>query len=141
MTATELAKKPEVFQSYTSSRQSTRMITPEGLRFSFVNFQLITKDESIIAYLDDEIKKGLASAGITKGKPMTSAEANPMEALKEKLREELKAEMAEEAKNEALGISKDMGSTKPATDAMPLGSLSTKGVATGKKMPATTAAK
>lgn len=105
-----LDNKEQKFQHYTSSRQSMQMITCLGRKIVFVGYSYMTCEQEIIDYLDDEIKKGLKV--VTKGKLLTSKEADPMEALKTKHREEFLAEQAQELKDIALGKTKDMGNTK-----------------------------
>ena len=117
------------FQHYTSSRQSMRMITEEGRKVTFVNYEYMTCEQAIIDYLDMEIGKGLKV--ITKGEMLTSKEADPMEALKTKhIKEYLAAEM-KEAQDKAVGITKSMGNSK-SKEQLAAGSkpLSTTGVTT-----------
>ena len=99
------------FQHYAYARKSTQMLTETGKKFSFVNYKLVTIDQEIIDYLDAQIAAGMRE--VTKGELLTSKEADPMRAIKDAAVAEYKAEQAELAKNAALGISPDMGSTKP----------------------------
>lgn len=117
---TESAQDEQEFQEYTSARSSTRLITESGFRITFTNFQYLTQNEEAIAYLDEQIKLGLA--GITKGKVLTTSDLNPMEALRKTMEAEIRAKIAEEAKNEALGITKDMGVTGGAPSISPASS-------------------
>lgn len=98
------------YQHYTSARQSMKMITTKGRKVVFVNYQYITCEQEIIKYLDDEIDNGIKV--ITKGKLLTSKEADPMEALKTKHIAEFLAAQQQEKKDAALGKTKDMGNTK-----------------------------
>jgi len=98
------------FQHYASSRRSMRMITEEGKAVIFINFKFITDDEDTIAYLDEEIRKGLRD--VTKGELLTSEEADPMAGIKKAAIEEYKQQQAELAKQQALGIEPDMGTTE-----------------------------
>lgn len=97
----------EKFQEYKSARSSMRLITFEGIRITFTNFKLLTQNEDVINYLDDEIKKGLP--GVIKGALLTLADVNPMETMRREMELKVRAEIAEEAKQAALGTSKDMG--------------------------------
>lgn len=122
-------KDEKKFQHYKSSRQAMKMISKTGRKIIFVNYQYMTCEKDIIEYLNEEIELGLNV--ITKGELLTSEEADPMAALKRKHIAEYLAKKAEELKNVALGVSKDMGSTK-SKEALASGAkpLSTTGVTT-----------
>ncbi len=79
----------ELYQQYASSRVSTCLITPNGKRINFTNYQYYTKDPDIIRYLDREIVGGLKV--ITKGNKLTADELNPEAAKKRRIIEEFKA--------------------------------------------------
>jgi len=113
-------------QHYTSSRASVGLITTKGKKINFVGHEFYTQDPEIIDYLDTEI--GLGLGVITKGKPVTSASRDPIANLRAQIIEEHEAKKAKEASDEALGITKDMGTTKP-KDAHKLGAVTSKGVA------------
>lgn len=98
------------FQHYHSSRISMRLVTTTGKRITFTGFEFITQDEDIIDYLNSEIDQGLP--GIAKGKFMTAAEADPMEALRRKHFEEFKVAQVQEAADKAAGITREMGETE-----------------------------
>ena len=98
------ADPEESYQQYTASRVSTCLITPSGKRVNFTNYQYYTKDAEIIAYLDQEIKRGLI--GFTKGKVLTVAELNPEAAKRREIIEEFKASQE----------GRDFGSTKPESE-------------------------
>jgi len=99
------------FQHYASSVRSVKLLTDTGKKITFVNFQFITQDEEIIAYLDKEIAcSGIK--GFTKGAFITAEEADPMSAVKKKWKEECKAEMRAEQEKKALGEIPDMGDTR-----------------------------
>lgn len=89
----------KTYQHYSCSRVAMRMITPKGKRINFVNNTFITDDESIISYLDSQIKEGLNS--ISKGKRMSHDEADPMSAFKRNIIKEYLAE--EEKRRQAAG--------------------------------------
>lgn len=101
--------------------------TTTGKKIGFVGNAFITADPDCIAYLDAEIKAGLNV--ITKGKLLTSKEADPMEQLKAKHIAEYKAEQEKIATDAAKGVTRDMGNTK-SKDAIAAGAkpLSTSGV-------------
>ena len=113
------ATKEKMFQSYSSSRPSAKVITTLGRVIRFTRNAFITDNQEEIDYLDDEIaKRGLR--GITKGKPVTSLEADPMEGLRRKhIAEYLAAEAAElQASTTDMGKS-DQSKAKPiASDAL-----------------------
>lgn len=98
----------EMFQQYRSAQASTRMITDKGIRFNFVNHELLTKDPHIIEYLDSQISLP-GYFGITKGEALSSSDRDPMKALERALRIKIKKEIEEEAIAKALGESRDMG--------------------------------
>jgi len=110
------------YQHYSCSKQSTKLVTTNGKTVVFTNYSLITKDEDVIDYLNDEIKKGLNI--ITKGQLLTHKEADPMEALKAKHVKEYLASI-EAAKSAPV---KDMGSTAGASK---VGAASTRNVPSG----------
>ena len=112
------------FQHYSSSLQSTKLITTTGKKICFVNFQFITSDQDHIDYLNDEITKGLKC--ISKGKLMTAEEANPMNALKKAFIKEYVEEQKQLAAKEAMGESKDMGNTATGAATQAVGALSSK---------------
>ncbi len=125
-------KEDQKFQHYSSSRQSMRMITTTGRKVIFVNYRYITCEKEIMAYLDDEIEGGLNV--ITKGDLLTSKEADPMEALKTKHIAEYLLTQQEAAKDAAIGITKDMGTTKSKEAlANALSPVSSKGVTNADK--------
>ena len=105
---------PEKFQVYTSAKQSFRMVTPEGKVLLFIGGRLMTKEPKAIAYLDEEIAEGCRF--LTKGEPMTAAEADPIASLRQRI---IAEHEADKAKKEA--AVKDMGSTPKA----PLGAANT----------------
>ena len=89
-------QQPEkLFQTYSSVRPATKVITKQGNIIRFLDNKLITENKEFIEYLDSEIAiKGLR--GISKGKAVTSAEADPMVGLRKKhIAEYLAAEAAE----------------------------------------------
>ena len=115
------------FQHYSSAKAATKFITDTGQVVCFINFQFITSDKSVMAYLDSEIAAGNTS--ITKGELMTAEEADPMSALKRKHIAEYQAAEAEKAKAAALGEVANMGDTKPKDKHVNV--MSTSGVASG----------
>ena len=102
------------YQHYNCARIAMNMVTEEGKKIRFVNHQYITADELEIAYLNDQIDRGLKV--ITKDKLMTLEEADPMAALKRKHIAEYLAKESAELVAESKGESRDMGNTesKPA---------------------------
>lgn len=94
------------YQCYASSRPSMQLITTKGKRIAFVSSQFITTDRDIIEYLDDEISRGLNL--VTKGKPMTADEIDPMSALKKKHIAEYLAKEQEELADRATGKMRDI---------------------------------
>jgi predicted transcriptional regulator len=106
----EVPESPEAkYQHYACSKSSVKLTTPTGIRIAFTQHQYMTNDESVIEYLDAEIKAGLNI--ITKGELLTEKESDPLERLREKHIAEYIA--AEQAKKEAIGRGemRDMGST------------------------------
>lgn len=101
---------PILYQSYASSRSSMRMITDTGVRIIFVAFQFLTVDESVIAYLDSQIKVG--GTGVTKGEKMPLVDPDPMKTLKEKHFAEFEAQQRTQVAAIANGDLRDMGNTK-----------------------------
>lgn len=117
------AEPEKVFQCYRSSRQSMKMITTEGLKVTFVNYQHLTADPRVEAYLDNEIRLGFKD--IVKASPMTSSDIDPMAALKKKHIEEFLAEEAAKAAAAVLSGPRDMGQSEqgklnPASTSMTL---------------------
>ena len=108
------------FQHYASSRIAMNLVTEAGTKVRFVNHQYITADDEIIAYLDDQIKRGLNV--ITKGELLTAEDAEYLE--KEA------AELVAAAKGET----RDMGETASKPDISPASSKSVVGGA-GNKAP------
>ena len=94
------------YQSYTCSRKSTKVITTKGRLLRFVHSQYVTDSKEEIEYLDHEISIG-GLRGITKGKPVASAHADPMAALK---RKHIAEYLAAEA--QVPDSSTDMGTTE-----------------------------
>ena len=83
---TEEAKKE--YQSYSSARISTSLVTPTGKRINFTNYAYYTNDEEIISFLNREIKLGCPA--ITKGDRLSADEINPAAAEKRRIIEEFK---------------------------------------------------
>jgi len=105
-----VAEEQEIkYQHYSSSKQSVSLISPLGRKISFINFEHITCEESVIEYLDQEIKDGMRL--ITKGALMTREEADPMSALRKKFIKEYEAEKQAAAVKVAMGEVADMGKT------------------------------
>lgn len=77
-----IALPPNTFQYYNCSIQSMRMCTSNGTPIIFKDFQLVTDNIDIIAYLEHELSKGLESQGITRGALLTKEEMDPMEVLR-----------------------------------------------------------
>ena len=94
-----------MFQTFRMSRVQTKMITTTGQVLAFRDHQYITADEDEIAYLELCIQKKVP--GLSKGKPVTSSERDPMEALRKKIISDYLAE--EQAQLKAVP---DMGSTE-----------------------------
>lgn len=116
------AEDEQSYQHYSSSRIAMRMITPTGKRITFTNFTFITADDEVIAYIDSEIAQGLRE--VKKGKRMTHAEADPMQALKRQIIKEYEADKAKQAAKPA-EEKKDLGSSEQGR----INALSTEGVA------------
>jgi hypothetical protein len=95
------------YQHYNSSRVAMCMTTYAGKKISFANYTFITADPDIIQYLDTEIDRGLNT--VTKGKLLTTAEADPMKILKAAHFQEFIDAQANAA---GAGYSADMGNTK-----------------------------
>lgn len=89
--ANEAAADAE-YQQYTSARIAASLITPEGKRINFTNYEYYTKDTDIMEYLNNQIAKGLK--GFKRGKMVRASEINPMAALKRKHIEEFLASQA-----------------------------------------------
>ena len=106
----ETAPVKATHQHYNSARSSVRLITKDGGKIAFAGFKFITNDPDIITYLNDEIAKGLP--GITKGELLTSDESDPMVALKARIIKEHEEQKAKAAADIALGVTKDMGTSK-----------------------------
>ena len=100
----------KLFQHYSSSRKSMRMITHLGKRIVFISHQLITADQAVIDYLDEQINSDY-NPGLKKGKKMTAEDADPMSALKKKHIAEYLAKEAKDKADMANGILAPMGST------------------------------
>ena len=77
-----IALPPNTFQYYNCSIQSMRMCTSNGTPIIFKDFQLVTDNIDIIAYLEHELSKELESQGITRGALLTKEEMDPMEVLR-----------------------------------------------------------
>ena len=77
-----IALPPNTFQYYNSAMKSLRMCTSAGVPINFKDFQLVTNDIDVIAYLEHELSKGLELQGITRGALMTKEEMDPMEILR-----------------------------------------------------------
>jgi hypothetical protein len=105
-----IVPEPVKYQHYTSARVSVRLITHTGGRITFTGYEFITRDKSIIEYLDTEIANGLV--GIIKGALLTSDEADPVAAMKRKHIAEYLAEEEKKKVNAAKGIIPDMGNNK-----------------------------
>jgi hypothetical protein len=120
------APAEQEFQQYKAAKSAIRLVTKEGLRITFTNFQFLTQNQDAIDYLDSEIARGLQ--GITKGGILATSDLDPMQSMRKKVRLELLAELQEQASNEAAGNSKDMGETKNKAQISP---ASTKQVITG----------
>ncbi len=114
------------YQTYICSRVSTILISKIGQRIRFSNFTFITKEQSIIDYLDEEIAAGLKD--ITKGERVFTSDKDPMAALRAKHFKEFEDQKEQEAKNKALGITRNMGDNRP-KDKPGLSPLSTNQVA------------
>lgn len=104
-------KDEKLFQQYNSSRISMRLLTKTGRPIIFAGYSFITSDQDLIEYLDEEIKLGLNC--ISKGEAVTSKEADPMSALKDKHIAEYKAQLLAEKVAAAKGEEPDMGTTNP----------------------------
>jgi len=113
-----------VFQHYASSRIAMRLVTTNGKKISFTNYQFITADPDIIDYLDAEIKAGINV--ITKGKAMTSEEADPMASLKRKHI----AEYLEQQKEESAKAPRDFSGSEESSKINKINPMSTEGVVT-----------
>lgn len=130
--AQQEADKPEpseddtIYQHYSSSRIAVKLITDKGKKVIFTNYQFITADQDIIDYLDAEIKAGMNV--VTKGKAMTSEEADPMAALKRKHVAEY-LEQQEALSKENAAKSRDFGATEEGSKTK-IKPMSTEGVAT-----------
>lgn len=103
----------QMFQQYRYSKPSCRMITTKGKKFSFVEFELLTQDEDIITYLDNEIKLN-PRLGITKGALMSVDDKDPMAALKRQHVAEYLTEQKQKAIDKVAGITRNMGVTENA---------------------------
>lgn len=77
------------YQSYTSARISTCLVTPGGIRINFTDYSLYTKNEDVIEYLNKTIKDGCKAIKI--GERLSADEINPAAAFKRKVIEEFKA--------------------------------------------------
>jgi hypothetical protein len=86
---------PIKYQHYSSSRVSTRLVTPAGRPIAFAHYKFITSDQECIDYLDDEIAKGLRD--VVKGELLTHEESDPMAVYKKQVIAEYEAGKAEEA--------------------------------------------
>ena len=120
------------FQHYASSRIAMNLVTEAGTKVRFVNHQYITADDEIIAYLDDQIKRGLNV--VTKGELLTAEDADPMTALKRKHIAEYLEKEAAELVAAAKGETRDMGETASKPDISPASSKSVVG-GSGNKAP------
>lgn len=126
-TQEEAGADETVYQHYSSSRVAIKLITDKGKKITFTDYQFITADQDIIDYLDTEIKSGMNV--VTKGKAMTSEEADPMAALKRRHIAEYLETQETQAKADALGELRNMGSTEEGSKAK-IKPMSTEGVAT-----------
>ena len=111
------------YQHYTSAKISVTLISTKGKRIAFSNFEFITADQDIITYLDEEIANGIGI--ITKGELLTSKEADPMSAL----RERHIAEYLKEQEGDEKDGAKAMGDTKSPTATERLNPLASSAVA------------
>lgn len=119
--ATKKEGEESKFQVYSSSRVSMRMLTEKGTRITFANYKFITSDPESIAYLDAEIKNGLQS--VTKGEELSTAELDPMHAVKKKAVEDYLAQQAVIAAGTG-----DGGNSEAGSKAAKLNAVSTKQV-------------
>ena len=118
----EAAPVEQEFQQYKAAKAAVRLITREGIRITFTNFQYLTQNPDVIDYLDEEIAKGLQ--GITKGGVLSTSDLDPMQSMRKQARADLMAELEQEALDEAKGVSKDMGETEHKAQISPMSSKS-----------------
>ena len=97
------------FQKYTSAREAMRMVTTTGFRITFTKHTYLTQNPEAIAYLDEEIAKGLRE--VVKGDVLTTEDLDPMAALRKQHYAEFKAMQEAEQLAALQGKSKDMGTT------------------------------
>lgn len=92
--AVNSTETPETYQTYVSTKSSTKLIDPKGKVAIFRNGMLYTNDEDIISWIDSEIKNSSAFGGtITKGKRISADELNPIVALEKKIRRQVMIDM------------------------------------------------
>lgn len=86
-----IALPPGTFQYYNSALESVRMCTSGGIPIIFKDYQLVTDNVDIIAYLEHELSRGLKLQGITRGALLTKEEMDPMEVLRKQIIDEYEA--------------------------------------------------
>ena len=109
-----------MYQHYACARQSMKMITHGGKKIIFTGYKLITRDQDVIAYLDDEIRKGIRV--VTKGELLSTEDSDPMASYRKQVIAEYEAKQAAEKMAAAVGDLPEVGTTEGATSLSPASS-------------------
>jgi len=117
----ESATEEKMYHSYKSGMQSMKMITNSGRRIHFINHRFITDNEEEIEYLDAELAKG--NTFFSAGDKVSSVDADPMAALKEKMKKEAIAEYLAKEQAELEAGDKVLDTVKITTSTSEAGKL------------------